>query len=154
MGFFDKLIETANSLASKTPGGKGILEGVVDVLKEQGVGGIVQDFKQKGLGEVIGSWVGKGKNMPIDVEQIKNALGSEKLKAIAMKAGISEENASRFLGEVLPGLIDQLTPEGKLPDDDPFGGQQGERGGGTAGGSADSGGDEFARGMGDGDRAP
>jgi uncharacterized protein YidB (DUF937 family) len=55
----------------------------------------------------------------ISPEQIKNVLGSEQLQALAQKAGVSPENASKFLGQILPGIVDKLTPQGQVPGDDP-----------------------------------
>ena len=99
-------------------GNPDLVGGVIDVLKNKGVGGILQDFKTKGLGELAESWVGTGENKLISPEQIKQVLGSEKLQQLAQKAGVSEENASKFLGQILPGIIDKLTPQGKVPDED------------------------------------
>jgi len=58
--------------------------------------------------------------MPISTEQIKEALGSEKLQELARKAGVTEENSAKFLQEILPGIIDKLSPGGKIevPDTD------------------------------------
>jgi uncharacterized protein YidB (DUF937 family) len=72
--------------------------------------------------KVLESWqspgLEPGENKLISPEQIKQVLGSEKLHQLAQKAGVSEENASKFLGQILPGIIDKLTPQGKVPDED------------------------------------
>lgn len=117
MSFLDKIISVANEMGAKQ-GNPDLVGGVIDVLKNKGVGGIVQDLKTKGLGDLAESWVGNGENKLISPEQIKKVLGSEKLQQLAQKAGVSEENASKFLGQVLPGLIDKLTPGGKIPAED------------------------------------
>ncbi len=117
MGFLDKIVSVANEMGAKQ-GNPDLVGGVIDVLKNKGVGGILQDFKTKGLGELAESWVGTGENKLISPEQIKQVLGSEKLQQLAQKAGVSEENASKFLGQILPGIIDKLTPQGKVPDED------------------------------------
>lgn len=117
MGFLDKIISVANEVGAKN-GNPDLVGGVIDVLKNKGVGGIVNDLKTKGLGELAESWVGTGENKLISPDQIKQVLGSDKLQQLAQKAGVSEENASRFLGQVLPGIIDKLTPQGKLPEED------------------------------------
>ena len=46
-------------------------------------------------------------------EQLQNVLGSEQVKDFAAKAGISPEAASSHLAQLLPMLIDKLTPNGQ-----------------------------------------
>ncbi len=129
MGFLDRIVEAANSLGAKKEGGeKAVLDGVLDMVKEKGVTGIVTEFKTKGLGDLASSWIGKGENKPISTDQIKKALGNEKLQELATKAGISPENASKFLTQLLPNLIDRLTPEGQVPADDAASGEKGKSG--------------------------
>ena len=121
MGFLDQVMEAVNALGGKAGGNPALMDGVVDLLKNKGVGGVVKDFKERGLADLVSTWVGTGENKLISPEQIKTALGSEKLQALAERAGVSPENASRFLTEILPGLVDKLTPAGTLPADDPSG---------------------------------
>lgn len=124
MGFLDRVMEAVNAVGSKQGENPALLEGVVDLLKNKGVGGIVQDFKERGLSDLVSTWVGTGENKLVSPDQIKEALGSEKLQELARRAGVSPENASRFFSEVLPGLVDKLTPAGRLPEDDPPAGDQ------------------------------
>ncbi|MBX7059563.1 MAG: YidB family protein [Leptospirales bacterium] len=119
MSFLDRVVGAANELLKKGEGQPGLAEGLVGLLKEKGVSGIVADFKNKGLGEIASSWVGGGPNSMISAEQIKAALGSERVLELARRAGVSETVAVSFLRDTLPGLIDRLTPEGKTPPDDP-----------------------------------
>jgi uncharacterized protein YidB (DUF937 family) len=81
-----------------------------------GLAGLVETFKSKGLGEVMSSWIGTGENKSISPDQIKQALGSDKIQQIAAKVGISKDAASQHLSELLPQIIDKLTPDGKLPE--------------------------------------
>lgn len=80
-----------------------------------GVAGLVQSFREKGLGEVASSWVGSGQNLPISADQIQQVLGSEQVKQLAAKAGISPDVAGSSLAQLLPTLIDKLTPNGQAP---------------------------------------
>ena len=34
---------------------------------------------------------------------------------LAQKSGLSEEEITKQLSQVLPGLVDKLTPQGRLP---------------------------------------
>ncbi len=78
--------------------------------------GLVETFKSKGLGEVISSWISTGKNLLISPDQIKPALGSDKIQQIAEKVGISKDTAMQHLSQLLLQIIDKLAPDGKIPE--------------------------------------
>jgi uncharacterized protein YidB (DUF937 family) len=80
-----------------------------------GLSGMLQSFHDKGLGGLMTSWVGTGQNLPISADQIQHVLGSEQVKELAAKAGISPDIASNALSQLLPTLVDKLTPNGQLP---------------------------------------
>ena len=42
-------------------------------------------------------------------------LGCEQVKQLAAKAGISPETAGAALSQLLPTLVDKLTPNGQIP---------------------------------------
>lgn len=88
-----------------------------DVLQaEGGVSGLLERFGQHGLAEAARSWVSTGANLPISSADIQRVLGSRQVQEIARSAGVSTDLASGHLADVLPKIIDQLTPGGKLPD--------------------------------------
>ena len=80
-----------------------------------GLSGMLQSFHDKGLGGLMTSWVGTGQNLPISADQIQHVLGSEQVKELAAKDGISPDIASNALSQLLPTLVDKLTPNGQLP---------------------------------------
>jgi uncharacterized protein YidB (DUF937 family) len=90
---------------------------VAQMLNNQpgGLSGLLQQFHDKGLGSLVTSWVGTGQNLPISADQIQHVLGTEQVKELAAKAGISPDAASSHLAQLLPMLIDKLTPNGQLP---------------------------------------
>jgi uncharacterized protein YidB (DUF937 family) len=79
-----------------------------------GLQGLANKFAQNGQGNAFQSWVGMGENQPVSNDQIQNALGSEQVKALAAKMGIDPAQASNFLAEYLPKVVDKLTPAGKI----------------------------------------
>ncbi len=83
--------------------------------QQGGLGGLMEKFNQAGLGEVASSWVGKGENMPISGDQLSQVLGSGAIGDIASKLGVGQGEAGGMLAQMLPGLIDQLTPDGQAP---------------------------------------
>jgi uncharacterized protein YidB (DUF937 family) len=99
-------------------GGQGDLaEAVKSLGVAGGVGGLVDAFQKGGLGEVAQSWVASGHNLPVSAEQIQAVLGSGAVGQFAEKLGVDPQTAAAKLSEILPGLVDQLTPGGKLPDE-------------------------------------
>ncbi len=81
-----------------------------------GLGGLVAKFQQAGLGDAVGSWIGTGENQAINGDQLSNALGSGTISDIASKLGMSQGDAAGQLANILPGLINHLTPNGQAPE--------------------------------------
>ncbi len=81
-----------------------------------GLGGLVSKFEQAGLGGAINSWIGGGPNQPVSGEQITSALGSGTIADIAAKLGVAPDQAAGQLSQVLPDLINHLTPGGQAPE--------------------------------------
>ena len=82
--------------------------------REGGLNALTQTFERNGLGSIISSWIGSGENAAISPDQIKSVLGSDCIANLAKKAGISPETATQYLTRSLPGLVDALTPNGKV----------------------------------------
>jgi uncharacterized protein YidB (DUF937 family) len=80
-----------------------------------GLTALLQQLEAKGLGQVAQSWIGTGNNLPISAEQIENALGSEQIQQLAAKVGVSPDVIKSHLAEILPKIVDRLTPDGKVP---------------------------------------
>lgn len=92
---------------------------VMKMLTDQqmgGLAGLVKTFEEKGLNDIISSWVGTGENKAITPDQIQHGLGLERLQQLTEGLGISVDDVKAKLSGILPGLVDKLTPEGKLPD--------------------------------------
>jgi uncharacterized protein YidB (DUF937 family) len=80
-----------------------------------GLGGLVNKLQQGGLGDVVNSWVGSGQNQPVSPSQLGSALGPSILKTVSQVTGLSEDDLTKQLSQFLPGLVDKLTPNGRLP---------------------------------------
>jgi uncharacterized protein YidB (DUF937 family) len=81
-----------------------------------GLGGLLEQFQRAGFAEQAQSWVGTGQNLPISPAAIGQVLGSDTLSQIAQQAGVSESEASEGLSQLLPEVVDHLTPGGSAPD--------------------------------------
>lgn len=80
-----------------------------------GLHGLVERFQEAGLGNVISSWIGTGQNVPITGAQVQQALGEGQLQQIAEETGLGEDETADRLSEMLPDLVDKLTPAGHIP---------------------------------------
>ena len=80
-----------------------------------GLGGLIDLLNNSGLGDQVQSWIGTGENQTVSAEQIQATLGqADTLGQIAQDAGVSEQEAAGGLAELLPGLINKLTPNGQI----------------------------------------
>jgi uncharacterized protein YidB (DUF937 family) len=91
---------------SAAPGGGGLLGGL---------SGLVQKFQNSGHGDVVNSWVGPGANAPIQPAQVGSALGQQTISDLARQSGLSEQELLAQLAQALPGIVNRLTPNGRLP---------------------------------------
>ena len=80
-----------------------------------GLPGLMAKFQQAGLGNVLNSWLSTGPNHAISGEQLSDVLGSGPLAQIAAQLGMAPGAAAGQLAQVLPGLVDQLSPKGEAP---------------------------------------
>lgn len=122
MGLFGDILGTLSG-GSAIPGGTEgqIMSAVAGMLSDKqsgGLAGLVTNFQKNGLGDVVSSWIGTGKNLPISADQIQRVFGNQQVSQIAQKVGIDPEKVTTTLASVLPGLVDKLTPNGKLPSED------------------------------------
>jgi uncharacterized protein YidB (DUF937 family) len=80
-----------------------------------GLGDLLKQFQQSGHGDTAGSWVGNGPNKPISSNDLAKALGSDQIQTLMDHSGLSQEDLLASLSEHLPELVNQLTPDGRLP---------------------------------------
>ena len=124
MGLLDSVV---GALAGGQGGGQGgggqaaLISAVLSMLSQNGsaaggLGALVEKFQQGGLGDVVGSWVSTGQNLPVSPNQLENVLGSDMLGQLAGQLGMSPADASSQLSQWLPKAVDQLTPNGQLPE--------------------------------------
>ncbi len=121
MGVLDSIMGQLGGAVPDT--GKGGQAGWMDAIAGLigggaggGIQGLVSSFTEKGLGDLVSSWIGTGENKPVSGAQIQSAVGGEQVQAIADKLGVSRTEASNGLANLLPQVIDKLTPDGKLPE--------------------------------------
>jgi uncharacterized protein YidB (DUF937 family) len=137
MGLLDEILKQAGGASGAgVPQGSGlgaiadlvmknpqIISAAIAMLnpKDTSVGGgggladVVASLNRGGLGDVVSSWVGTGANKSVDAGALASALGPDILGQFAQKAGIGSNQASSVLAQVLPELVNQMTPGGQVP---------------------------------------
>jgi uncharacterized protein YidB (DUF937 family) len=83
-----------------------------------GLGGLLQQLTQNGYGQQANSWVGTGANEPLPPQAWSKVLQPAQLSAIASEAGITEDEARHGLSQLVPEVVDRLTPQGQVPATD------------------------------------
>ena len=83
-----------------------------------GLGGLLNQLTQAGHGDVANSWVGSGPNREIAPHQLEEALGRDRIEDLSRQTGMGRDDLLSQLSTMLPHAVDQLTPQGRLPNDD------------------------------------
>jgi len=114
------LLPIVLSMLSNRGGGTGAVAGPVmgGGGGMAGLGGLLQQLTQSGFGQQADSWVGTGANEPLPPQAWSKVLPPEQLSAIASQAGISEDEARHGLSQLVPEVVDHLTPQGQVPPED------------------------------------
>jgi len=123
MGLLDDVMGMAgmagagsSGVQAQHAGALGMLLNYINSPQVGGISGLQQMFQQKGLGGVVASWIGAGQNLPISAEQLQNVLHSDALQNMAAKTGMDTGQLTSVLSQLLPHAVDQLTPNGQVPD--------------------------------------
>lgn len=120
MGLLDSVIGALSGVRSI--GGNGDMLGVVlHMLADDGDGmgmqGLIERFHDSGMSHVLDSWISRGSNLPISPEDLQRVLGSEAVEGIAQQLGLSNSVTADSLSQMLPYVVDKLTPHGRLSAD-------------------------------------
>jgi uncharacterized protein YidB (DUF937 family) len=96
--------------------GAGMVSVVTSVIeKHGGLQGVVSEFEKNGLGATVKSWVATGPNKAISPDEVHRALGPDLLQQLSAKSGLSVQDLTQKLAQVLPQAVDKLTPDGTIP---------------------------------------
>lgn len=101
----------------------GLLQAIVAMLSDPrtgGLDGLVKRFQDAGLGDIISSWIGTGQNRPIEPTQLERVFPNE-VNQMSQQAGLPPQEGGSILAQILPQLIDQLTPKGQVPQQSQMG---------------------------------
>ena len=110
----------AGAVSEMNPGGLAALfsGGSAGAVVSSGLENLVRDLHERGYGQATQSWVGGGPNEAIAPNDLGQALGSETVDALTQQTGMNRADLLSVLSQHLPELINQLTPNGRLPTAD------------------------------------
>src|SRR3954447_9975811 len=106
--------EAAPGAAAGVPAA--LITAVLSMLKEHGLSNIIGMLKSKGLGNLVQSWIGSGPNDPVSGEQLASAFDPRQVEKLSKESGVPASQVPSMLAQILPGLIDKLTPNGMLEE--------------------------------------
>ena len=123
MGLLDQMAgQLIGSLGSQkqdaVPQGA-LLEGLMGLIdRNGGVPALLQKLQESGLSDQVSSWISTGENQPVSGDQMKAALGDDQIQELANQSGIEPAHVSTGLAQLIPQIIDQLTPGGSVPQNE------------------------------------
>src|SRR5262245_28657368 len=108
---------TAGGLDDLLKGGLGglLTGGAAGSALSGGLNDLLKQFQQNGKGDVAESWIGPGANKAISPNDLAAALGADRINTLTAFSGMSRDDLLNGLSQRLPGVVDQLTPHGRLP---------------------------------------
>jgi len=99
------------------PAQSSLLMMALQLLQQNGgLQGVLGKLQQAGYGQQAQSWIGTGQNLPIDAGALSQIFGHGQLGQIAQQLGVSQDEASGGLAQMLPQVVDEMTPQGQIPD--------------------------------------
>jgi len=109
-------------LSDMLKGGLGglLAGGAAGSILSGGLGDLLNQFQQKGLGDKADSWVSNGPNKQIAPGDLANALGADQIDALTSQSGLSRDELLQGLSQYLPDVVNQMTPDGRLPSEEEF----------------------------------
>jgi len=113
MGLLDSLLGSVigSGVQSQSP----LLQAALQLIQQNGgLTGIISKFEHGGMVDEVGSWVGTGAKIPITGNQLQEILGTGSIGQIAQQLGLSHGDASSGLAQILPQIVDKLTPTGQV----------------------------------------
>jgi len=124
MGLFDSIINsTADRFGlgqDKAGGLLASLFGLISDPKTGGFSGFLEKFRNAGFGDIVDSWISTGDTTPLTGEQVESALGTDAIATISKDSGLDRAAATTALGGLIPDVVNSLTPDGELPDNESF----------------------------------
>lgn len=116
MGLLDSVIGAIGTNSGASGGGADPLQAILGLLNQSGgLPALLQKLQQAGLGDAVNSWVSTGANQPVSAETLGEALGGNTVAGFARQLGMDPQQGLGVLAQLLPQVVDGLSPKGQLP---------------------------------------
>lgn len=118
MALFDSLASEVNERFDLGDKGAALVSALLGLIAHNtgGLDNFLALFRRAGLGETADSWVSMGANSALSNQQTEDVLGADALGELANRAGVSLLTATSALSYLIPTVVDKLTPNGVMPD--------------------------------------
>ena len=97
--------------------------GAAGSILSGGLGDLLNQFQQKGHGDAANSWVSNGPNKQITPGDLASALGADQIDSLASQSGLSRDDLLQGLSKYLPDVVNHLTPDGRVPNENELSGR-------------------------------
>ncbi len=96
-------------------------EPILQMIQQNGgLQQIIGQLQNSPIGEQVNSWLGSGANEAVSADQVAQAMPNA-VEDLSKQTGMSPEAVSNSISELLPNLIDKLSPGGQIPGADQLG---------------------------------
>ena len=121
MSMLESLLSGLTGTSSgRQTGASPLLQIALQMLASSGQGGglgsLMNQFQQAGYGQQMDSWISTGQNLPISADQLMQVFGQGRMQQMAANSGMDMGQLSGGLADLLPQLIDRVTPTGQVPE--------------------------------------
>ena len=113
MGLLDQI---TGALGGQSGGQGNLMQVVMKLVQDHpgGLQGLIDQFSQAGLADHVQSWIGTGSNLPVSGADVAKVFSGGQLAQIASQLGLDQGQAADNIAQGLPGLVDKLTPNGRI----------------------------------------
>ena len=102
---------------NQAQGGKLLLQMALSMLQQNGgLEGVLGKFRRGGLAQHADSWVSTGQNMNVSADKLQQVFGSSTISDLASRLGMPPDQAGSAMAQMLPDIINRLTPHGQVPE--------------------------------------
>jgi uncharacterized protein YidB (DUF937 family) len=115
MGLFDSVSKALGGTPGQPSPGGDFISAILMKTDLGSLQGIVGKLQAAGLDRQVQSWLGSGSNLPITAEQLRGALGNERVQQVARQLGLPIDAALQLMADQMPKAVDEASPNGALP---------------------------------------
>lgn len=99
-------------------GGKGMLMAallpivLMFIQRNGGLSGTLDKIRNMGFGQQANSWMSTEQNQAIDPSHVSQLFDDQEIEQVASQTGVDSNEVRQGLAELLPQVVDNLTPDG------------------------------------------